>query len=188
MKTLILTILLTSTICYSQIITFPSYPKGIDTQFGVFIDPIGNPPIGGNGRQKGVNFTALLNGGFIELSASRFEQLKDGYSDFVVSGGVNFYTFGNDRIRYFIAPRLGLCFRDGTRYEMAGGVVGADYRVTNENRNTVLYLGWMVFVDHSEDLEDGKGYRSKSDPSTNILFKSISIRENGAIRLSVRFD
>jgi hypothetical protein len=188
MKKLIITILLTSTICSAQFITFPSYTKGIDTQFGVFVDPIGKPPMGGNGRQKGINFTALMNGVFIELAVSNFEQLKDGYTDFVVSGGVNFYTFGNDRIRYFIAPRLGLCFRDGTRYEVAGGVVGADYRITNENRNTVLYVGWMVFVDHSEDLEDKKGYRSSTDPSTNLIFKGISIRENGAIRISVRFN
>lgn len=188
MKKLILTIFLTSGICYSQLITFPNYPGGIDTQYGVFIDPIGKPPIGGNGRQKGINFTALMNGGFIELSVSNFSPLKDGYTDFVASGGVNFYTFGNDRIRYFLGPRLGLCYRNGTRYEMAGGVVGADYRITNENRNSVLYIGWIVFVDHSEDLEDGKGYRSSTDPSTNLVFKSISIRENGAIRISVRFN
>jgi len=187
MKTLIL-MLLISIGSFAQLITFPSYLKGIDTQFGVFIDPIGKPPVGGKGRQKGINFTLLLNGGFIELSASNFSQLKDGYTDFVVSGGINFYMFGNENIRYFTAPRLGLCFRGGTRYEMAGFVTGADFPITNENRSSVLYLGWMVFVDHSEDLEDKKGYRSRSDPSTNLLFKGISIRENGAIRISVRFN
>lgn len=186
MKTLIL--ILISGMCYSQIITFPSYPKGIDTQFGVFIDPIGKPPMGGNGRQKGVNFTALLNGGFIELSFSNFEQLKDGYTDFVVSGGVNFHVLGYKNFRYFIAPRLsGWVYRE-VRHELVGGVIGCDILLTNENRNTKLYIGWMVFADYSTDLEDGKGYRSSSDPHKNLIFNNSKIRENGAIRLSVRFD
>lgn len=187
MKYLILTIFLISVTCYSQLITFPSYCGGIDTQFGIFVDPIGKPPMGGNGRQKGINFTALLNGGFIELSASNFSQLKNGYTDFVVSGGVNFYLFGNENIRYFTGPRLSAwVFRDA-RYELAGAVVGADFLVTNEFRDTKLYIGWMIFVDHCEDLEDGKGYRSSNDPTSNLIFKSSTIRENGAIRISVRF-
>lgn len=188
MKKLIFIIFLISGICYSQLITFPEYAGGIDTQFGVFVDPIGKPPMGGNGRQKGVNFTALMNWGFIELSASNFEKLKDGYTDFVVSGGVNFHLFGNENIRYFFGPRLsGWVYRE-VRHELAGGVIGADFRVTNENRNAVLYLGWMVFADYSTDLEDGNGYRSSSDPHKNLIFDNSKIRENGAIRVSVRFN
>jgi hypothetical protein len=188
MKTLIITIFLMSGICSAQFITFPSYPKGIDTQFGGFVDPIGKPPMGGNGRQKGVNFTLLMNGGFIELAVSNFEQLKNGYTDFVVSGGVNFYLFRNENIRYFVGPRLsGWVYRD-VRHELAGGVIGADFRVTNENRNAVLYLGWMVFADYSTDLKDGNGYRSSNDPNKNLIFNNSQIRENGAIRMSIRFN
>lgn len=186
-NTLYIVLLFITAQASAQLITFPQYRKGIETQFGVFVDPLGAPSNGGAGRQKGVMFTALMNGGYIEISASNFSQLQNGYSDLVVSGGVNFHVLGYDKIRYFAGLRLSpFVFRDA-RYELAGFVLGVDCLVTNPNRDVRLYIGGMIYVDHCEDLEDGKGYRNSSYYKGGILFKSSTVRENGAIRLSVRF-
>ena len=186
-KIIVLSLLLISVTMSAQLITFPQYKGGIETQFGIFVDPLSKPPMGGNGKQKGIMFTALMNGGFIEISASNFAQLKDGYSDIVVSGGVNFYLLDYENIRYFAGLRLSpFVFRD-TRYELAGFVLGADWLLTNSNRDTRLYIGGMIYVDHSEDLRDGRGYRHSSYYKGGVVFKSSTVRENGAIRLSIRF-
>lgn len=171
---------------YSQI-TFPQPDNGIETRFGAFVDAFGEPPNGGNGRQKGLFFTAIMDYGYIEISTSNFSQLENGYNDIVFSGGLNFHLFNYENIRYFTGLRLSPCvYRGRDRHELIGGVIGFDYLITNRNKDFKIYLGAMIFVDHSEDLEDGKGYRHSKYYDGGVIFKSSTVRENGAFRVSIQ--
>lgn len=169
-----------------KFITFPE--DDIRTQFGMFIDAFGKAPSGKPGRQVGLTGTAIMNWGFIEINASQFKALKDGYTDFVVALGVNVHLFEFKPIRYFVGGRLGRNWRvQGGGYEMAGIQIGFDWRLSKEDARFQIYVGAIAWVDHREDQRDGR-YGDSTGYDGGIIFKASTAKENGAFRLLFTFN
>lgn len=130
-------------------------PNLIRLQHNLFIDPTGKPPHGGGGRQFGYEMTALMGWGSISPSISTFPQLKDGYTDLVVSFEFNFHMFNTTLIRYHAGPRLGFIFRGSNQYPLIGFGAGADIVVYQfPNQKTTILLGGKFYMDWREDQED----------------------------------
>lgn len=158
----------------------------IVVQHNLFIDPLGKAPNGRGGRQFGYKLTAIMGWGYIEPSVSTFPQLTDGYTDVVVTLGINWHMFRTTAIRYHGGFRLGREFRGGDGYEIAGMALGADLRLFAFRGGSSLYIGGELFVDHRESQEN-QFYGDSDAYKEGLIFKNPLSQENGIIKLGIRF-
>lgn len=158
----------------------------ISMQYNVFIDPFGKAPNGRGGRQIGIEATALMGWGYIAPSLSTFQQLEDGYTDAVVTFGVNWHMFRTTAVRYYTGFRLGGEFRGGgSPYPLVGLSAGFDVRLITFSNNVSLYIGCEAWADHRSALDD-QFYGDSTNYNGGTIFTDYKTRENGKFKIGIR--
>lgn len=168
--------------CNAQFITVPE--DDINTQFGFFVDPTFTD----NGAQIGAFATMVMNWGFVGVSSSTYPKLGDvGYSDLVGELGLNFHLGGFEQVRYFTGFRLGRLWRGaGEGFNLTGGLVGFDWRVSRRNAEVDVYLGLRFWADYREDQED-RAYGDSKAYKRGLITNNPLIQENGGFSVSFSF-
>jgi hypothetical protein len=167
--------------CEAQFITFPE--DDINTQFGIFIDPT----LTDKGAQIGGFATMVMKWGFIGASASTYPKLGGvGYRDLVGELGLNWHLMEFEPVRYFAGFRLGRLWREKGGYELAGGLIGFDWRVTRRDAEVDVYFGVRFWADYREDQKDGR-YGDSDAYERGLITNNPMIQENGAFTVSFNF-
>lgn len=153
------------------------------TQFSIWVDPT----LTDNGFQTGIELTKIMHWGFASVSTSVYDGLDVRYVDAVGTLGINFHLFDNDVIRYYGGLRLGRIWRgykgDGS-YPLAGGVIGADIRLSKFYTETQFHIGVRLWTDYRED-QKAQFYGDYDAYKPGVITNNPLLQENGAIVLSI---
>jgi hypothetical protein len=183
MKKSILLLLLTAPLLMqSQILTVPE--DDINVQFGFYVDPT----LTDKGAQIGAFATMVMNWGFVGVSTSTYPKLGGvGYRDLVGELGLNWHLFEFEPVRYFAGFRLGRLWREkGGGYELAGGLIGFDWRVTRRDAPVDVFLGLRFWADYREDQKN-RAYGDSDAYKRGLITNNPLIQENGAFSVSFSF-
>jgi hypothetical protein len=161
-------------------------PRLIRVQHNLFIDPLGKAPSGRGGRQLGYEFTAIMGLGYIAPSISTFPQLEDGYTDVIVTVGINWHMFQTTLIRYYGGYRNGLEFRGDAHYNVMGMSLGADVQIYKFSDGSSIHLGGELWVDYRAS-QDNKWYGDSDAYKEGLIFTNPMTQENGKLKIGYRF-
>jgi len=148
-KSIIFIFLLLSTlISYSQsLFRFAENESTFgDLSAAIVIDP--NASIKESGLNIGVELEAQIKPIYIRTSITNFSALKDGYTDFTLSLGLNFSLDDKNVYRYYSGIRYGLIKRLEI-FPTAGIECGFNYQPFISN----VYYGMRCTYDYRSDAE-----------------------------------